>query len=160
MKKIKNVNIWRVLSFVLFVLAVVSGGGAMADATVVNDAPIGDEGPEPATATEVAANEPANPANNDLHTPGDGSAGETLNGTQMSSSQQRREDNIDDEWDKGITQFQPWRTPLLSIARRVARKVQIQNWEIKHARIGGDTLDGRTTSAITQEEDGSLKLTT
>ena len=81
----------------LFVLAVVSGGGAMADATVVNDAPIGDEGAMPATAAEVAANEPANPANNDLHIPGDGTVGETLNGTQLSSSQQRREDNIDDE---------------------------------------------------------------
>jgi hypothetical protein len=159
MKKFNNIRIWQALSFLLFVLAVVSGGGAMAAGTVVNDAPIGDEGPEPATANEVAANEPANPANNDLHIPGDAAAGETLNGTQMSSSQQRREDNIDDEWDKGITQFQPWRTPLLSIARRVARKVNLQNWTVKHARIGGDTLDGRTVSAITQESDGSLKLT-
>jgi len=156
----KNFNIWRVLSFVLFVLAVVSGGGAMADATVVNDAPIGDEGPIPATAAEAAANEPANPANNDLHIPGDNVAGETLNGTQLSSTQQRKEDNIDDEWDKGITQFQPWRTPLLSVARLKARKVNLQNWTVKHARIGGDTLDGRCTSAITQEEDGTLKLTT
>ena len=90
MKKIQNINFMRVLSFLLFVLAVVSGGGVMmADATVVNDAPIGDEGALPATASEVAANEPANPANNDLHIPGDGSQGETLNGTQLSSSQQR-----------------------------------------------------------------------
>ena len=141
MKKLTKANIWQALSFLLFVLAVVSGGGAMATATVVNDAPIGDEGATPATAAEAAAADPANPANNDLHIPGDGSQGETLNGTQMSSTQQRKEGNIDDEWDQGITQFQPWRTPLLSIARRVARKVNLQNWTVKHARIGGDTLD-------------------
>ena len=160
MKKFQNINVWRVLSFMLFVLAVVSGGGAMADATVVNDAPVGDEGPAPATAAEAAANEPADPNANDMHIPGDGTHGETLNGTQMSSSQQRKEDNTDDEWDKGITQFQPWRTPLLSIARRVARKVNLQNWTVKHARIGGDTLDGRVTTAITQDADGLITLTT
>ncbi len=160
MKKFQKINLWRVLTLIVGVLAVVSGGGAMATATVVNDAPIGDEGAVPATAAEAAAADPANPSNNDLHIPGDGAAGETLNGTQMSSSQQRKEENVEDEWDAGITQFQPWRTPLLSIARRVSRKVQLQNWTVKHARIGGDTLDGRTTSAITQEEDGSLKLTT
>ena len=160
MKKIQNINFWQVLSGLLFVLAVVSGGGAMAmPATVVNDAPIGDEGPSPKD-TNNPGNEIANPANNDLHIPGDGTVGETLNGTQMSSSQQRKEENIDDEWDAGITQFQPWRTPLLSIARRVSRKVKLQNWTVKHARIGGDTLDGRTASAITQETDGTLKLTT
>lgn len=159
MRKIKNIDFMRVLSLVLFVLAVVSGGGAMAMPTVVNDAPIGDEGPTPKD-TNNPGNEIANPANNDLHTPGDGTVGETLNGTQMSSSQQRKEENIDDEWDAGITQFQPWRTPLLSIARRVARKVNLQNWTVKHARIGGDTLDGKTSSAITQESDGTLKLTT
>ena len=159
-KAMKNLNVWRVLSFLCFVLAVVTGGGvAMADATVVNDAPIGDEGPVPATATEAAANDPANPANNDLHVPGDKVAGETLNGTQMSSSQQRQEENIDDEWDRGISQFQPWRTPLLSIARRVARKVMLQNWTVKHARVGGDTLDGRVTSNITQDSDGLIKIT-
>ena len=158
-RKFQNISFLQVLSFLLLVLAMVSGGGAMAVGTVVNDAPIGDEGAQPATASEAAANEPANPSNNDLHTPGDGVSGETLNGTQLSSSQQRKENNIDDEWDRGITQFQPWRTPLLSIARRVSRKVNIQNWTIKHARIGGDTLDGRVTTAITQETDGSLKLT-
>ena len=158
----KKINVWRVLSFICFVLAVVTGGGvAMADADlVVNDAPIGDEGPMPVTASDAAAADPANPANNDLHIPGDAAAGETLNGTQLSSTQQRKEDNIDDEWDAGITQFQPWRTPLLSIARRVARKVNLQNWTVKHARIGGDTLDGRTKTYVTQEDDGSLKLTT
>ena len=160
MKQFKSIDFWRVLSFLCFVLAVVTGGGvAMADATVVNDAPIGDEGPVPSTAAEAVANDPANPANNDLHVPGDKTAGETLNGTQMSSTQQRKEDNIDDEWDGEITQFQPWRTPLLSIARRVARKVNLQNWSVKHPRIGGDTLDGRVTTAITQDQDGLIKIT-
>jgi hypothetical protein len=90
MRKIKNIDFMRVLSLVLFVLAVVSGGGAMAMPTVVNDAPIGDEGPD-ARDTNNPGNEIANPANNDLHIPGDGTVGETLNGTQMSSSQQRKE---------------------------------------------------------------------
>lgn len=157
MKKIKRIDFWQVLSCLLFVLAVVSGGGAMAMPTVVNDAPIGDEGAMPATKDEAAANEPASPSNNDLHIPGDGTAGETLNGTQLSSSQQRKEENIDDEWDRGITQFQPWRTPLLSIARRVSRKVNLQNWTVKHARIGGDTLDGRLIEAVTQS-DGAVTI--
>lgn len=157
--KNKNINMWRVLSFLLFVLAVVSGGGAMADAaTVVNDAPLGDEAPT-AKDSDNPGNEIANPENNDLRIPGDQQVGETLNGTQLSSSQQRKEENIDDEWDKGITQFQPWRTPLLSIARRVARKVNLQNWTVKHARIGGDTLDGRTIGAV-DSVNGLIKLTT
>ena len=74
MKKYQNKNVWRVLSFMLFVLAVVSGGGAMAMPTVVNDAPIGDEGPSPKD-TNNPGNEIANPNNNDLHIPGDGILG-------------------------------------------------------------------------------------
>lgn len=117
-----------------------------------------DNGTDPNTKTDPASShDPANPENNDLHTPGDGSAGETLNGTQASSSQQDREGNIDDEWDSQITQFQPWRNPLLSIARKVSRKVNINNWYVKHPRIGGDTLDGRTLAAI--EAGDSIKLT-
>lgn len=112
---------------------------------------IGSEGTDPVDSGSAAKNpdtDPADPEKNDLHTPGDGEAGQTLNGTQASTTQQRKEDNIDDEWDAGITQFQPWRNPLLSIARKVSRKVNISNWEINHARIGGDTLDGHTTVDI------------
>lgn len=159
MKKfVKEISFMRVLGFLLFVLAFVFGGGvAMADTTVVNDAPIGDEGPKLNGKSD--ADDPADPSANDLHLPGDGSAGETLNGTQMSSSQQRKEDNIEDEWDAGITQFQPWHTPLLSIARRVARKVNISNWTVKHARIGGDTLDGKTIATITAADQIKISKT-
>lgn len=156
MKKIQNINFWRVLSLVLFVLAVVSGGGAMADATVVNDAPIGDEGPTPKASTDPG--DPADPTANDLHAPGDQTVGETVNGTQMSTSQQRQEGNIDDEWDNGITTFQPWDTPLYSLSRRVARTVHIQNWSVKHARMGGDTLDGRTIADIAKADQIKINL--
>ena len=141
----KNSPIWRVLSLMLFVLAAVCGGGAMA---AVGDgaAVVGDEAPSPTP--EGGDTDPANPETNDLHIPGDGAAGQVLNGSQASSTQQRKEDNIDDEWDAGITKFQPWRTPLLAITRKVSRKVNISNWSIKHARIGGDTLDGKTTANI------------
>ena len=116
-----------------------------------------DDGTDPNTKDDPSsAHDPADPENNDLHTPGDGDAGETLNGTQASTSQQSKEDNIDDEWDQGITQFHPWRTPLLSIARRVARKVPIKNWYINHPRVGGDTLDGRTLTDIAAGD--SIKL--
>ena len=146
MKKFQNENVWRVLSFLLFVLAVVSGGGAMAADPVVNDAPIGDEGPTPKATADPG--DPADPNENDLHVPGDKNVGETVNGTQMSTSQQRQEGNIDDEWDRGITTFQPWDTPLYSLSRKMARTVNIQNWSVKHARMGGDTLDGRTIQEI------------
>lgn len=124
-----------------------------------DDAPVTlhDDGTDPNTKTDPAsAHDPADPDNNDLHTPGDGASGENLTGTQASSSQQTKEENVDDEWDQGITQFHPWRTPLLSIARRVARKVQLRNWWILHPRIGGDTLDGRTLTDIAAGD--SIKL--
>lgn len=56
---------------------------------------------------------------------------------------------IDDEWDTNIVKFYPYKTPLLSIARQVATKVPIKNWTHKHMRIGGETLDGKTTAEIT-----------
>ena len=156
MKKLKNIPVWRVLSFMLFVLAVVSGGGAMAaDAPVVNDAPIGDEGPTPRASDDPG--DPADPTKNDLHVPGDKTVGETVNGTQMSTSQQRQEGNIDDEWDSGITTFQPWDTPLYSLSRKMARTVQIQNWSVKHARMGGDTLDGRVIVDIAAADQIEIK---
>lgn len=128
------------------------GASAATGSTHLND------GTSPNTKSDPAsAHDPANPEHNDLNTPGDGKAGETLHGTQASSSQQTREDNVDDEWDTEITQFQPWRTPLLSIARKVARKQNIRNWYVMHPRIGGDTLDGRTTVDIPAGD--SIQLT-
>lgn len=144
-----NFDKWRMLSMLLFVLAVVSGGGLMADAV---ESPLNAPGPDAAdpanSGAATAGNDPADPAVNDLKAPGDGFVGQDLTGTQMSSSQQTKEGNIDDEWDRNITQFQPWRNPMLSIARKVARKQNISNWSVKHGKVGGDTLDGWTTANI------------
>ena len=145
MKKIENFvrenRVW--MSVLLFMLAVVTGGIAMASAV------IGDEGPEANPADKVESEDPADPEVNDRLTPGDGAAGQDLTGTQASSTQLRKGGLIDDEWDSELTRFQPYRTPLLSIARQVARKVNVSNWTIKHGRVGGETLDGRTTAEIT-----------
>ena len=50
----------------------------------------------------------------------------------------------EDEWDQQLVEFQPYRNPILTVIRKVARKQNIQNWSIKHPRVGGETLDGRT----------------
>ena len=156
-KYFENFDKWRVLSMMLFVLAVVSGGGLMADAV---ESPLNAPGPDaadPSDGSHTAGNDPADPEVNDLKAPGDNLVGQDLTGTQMSSSQQTKEGNIDDEWDRNITQFQPWRNPLLSIARKVSRKQKIQNWTVKHGKVGGDTLDGTTTANISSAAVITLK---
>lgn len=110
---------------------------------------IGDEGPAPATAAEVAANEPVEAGKSDLNSPGGKKDGQDLTGSQASSTQLKEGDMIDEEWDRNIVKFYPYKTPLLSIARQVASKVPIKNWTAKHMRIGGETLDGKTTAEIT-----------
>ena len=110
---------------------------------------IGDEGPNPATAAEAAANEPVEPGKSDLNSPGGKKDGQDLTGSQASSTQLKEGGMIDDEWDNNIVKFYPYKTPLLSIARQVAAKVPIKNWTTKHMRIGGETLDGKTTAEIT-----------
>lgn len=149
----------------LIVLAVVTGGIGMAAGAV-----IGAEGPDP-----VGKEDPHDPADPDAGTgqrpdadgnqnarlaPGDTTAGQNLDGTQASSTQARQGGLEDEEWDSEVTKFQPFRNPLLALARQVARKVNISNWTVNHGRVGGETLDGRTKVKITAESDGSIKLTT
>lgn len=149
----------------LIVLAVVTGGIGMAAGAV-----IGAEGPDP-----VGKEDPHDPADPDAGTgqrpdadgnqnarlaPGDTTAGQNLNGTQASSTQARQGGLEDEEWDSEVTKFQPFRNPLLALARQVTRKVNISNWTVNHGRVGGETLDGRTKVKITAESDGSIKLTT
>lgn len=148
----------------LIVLAVITGGIGMAAG-----ATIGAEGPEP-----VGKEEPHDPADPDVGTgqrpdadgnqdarlaPGDTTAGQNLDGTQASSTQARQGGLEDEEWDSEVTKFQPFRNPLLALARQVTRKVNISNWTVSHGRVGGETLDGRTKVKITAETDGSIKLT-
>lgn len=149
----------------LIVLAVVTGGIGMAAGAV-----IGAEGPDP-----VGKEDPHDPADPDAGTgqrpdadgnqnarlaPGDTTAGQNLDGTQASSTQARQGGLEDEEWDSEVTKFQPFRNPLLALARQVTRKVNISNWTVNHGRVGGETLDGKTKVKITAESDGSIKLTT
>ena len=151
--------------FLLIVLAVMTGGVGMAVG-----ATIGAEGPDP-----VGKDDPHDPADPDVGTgqrpdadgnqdarlaPGDTTAGQNLDGTQASSTQARQGGLEEEEWDSEITKFQPFRNPLLALARQVTRKVNISNWTVNHGRVGGETLDGRTKAKITAETDGSIKLTT
>lgn len=151
--------------FMLIVLAVMTGGVGMAVG-----ATIGAEGPDPVGKED--SHDPADPdvgtgqrpdadGNQDARlAPGDTTAGQNLDGTQASSTQARQGGLEEEEWDSEITKFQPFRNPLLALARQVTRKVNISNWTVNHGRVGGETLDGRTKAKITAETDGSIKLTT
>lgn len=144
----------------LMLLSVVTGGSSLM-AVADNVAPqIGDEGPAPASAAEAAANEPVKAGKSDLNSPGGKKDGQDLTGSQASSTQLKEGDMIDEEWDRNIVKFYPYKTPLLSIARQVATKVAIKNWTAKHMRIGGETLDGKTTAQITGGDTSSLTLPT
>lgn len=150
--------------FLLIVLAVMTGGVGMAVG-----ATIGAEGPDPVGKED--SHDPADPdvgtgqrpdadGNQDARlAPGDTTAGQNLDGTQASSTQARQGGLEEEEWDSEITKFQPFRNPLLALARQVTRKVNISNWTVNHGRVGGETLDGRTKAKITAETDGSIKLT-
>ena len=149
-KIIKFVKSGRFLMWMLLmILSVVTGGASL---MAVGDAvapQIGDEGPDPASAEEAKANEPVEAGKSDLNSPGGKQDGQDLTGSQASSTQLKEGGMIDEEWDRNIVKFYPYKTPLLSIARQVAAKVGIKNWTAKHMRIGGETLDGKTTAAIT-----------
>lgn len=149
-KIIKFVKSGRFLMWMLLMILSVVTGGASLMAVADNVAPqIGDEGPDPASAEEAKANEPVEAGKSDLNSPGGKQDGQDLTGSQASSTQLKEGDMIDEEWDRKIVKFYPYKTPLLSIARQVAAKVGIKNWTAKHMRIGGETLDGKTTAAIT-----------
>lgn len=161
MKYFEKSNVRFILTTLL---AVITGGIGMAAG-----ATIGSEGPDPTSKTG-----PHDPADPNVGTgqspdaegngsgrlaPGDGTAGQNLDGTQASSSQARQGGLEEDEWDSEVTKFQPWRNPFLALVRQITRRVNIQNWSVKHGRIGGETLDGTTTAKIVAESDGTIKLT-
>lgn len=150
MKKIENLLSKYACGFgrmAMFVLAAVTGGAVMAVSD--NFEPqIGGEGPDPASASTVADREPAESEKSDMLSPGGKHDGQSLTGTQASSTQLREGGLVDDEWDSEIVKFQPYKTPILSIVRQMAKTVQVNNWEVKHMRVGGETLDGVTTQDI------------
>lgn len=136
-----------VLKMVLMLLAVVTGGGVLALADNV-EPQIGNEGVEPASKETVEAKEPVNPEGNDRLSPGGKKDGQDLTGSQASSTQLREGGLLDKEWDSEIVNFYPFKTPILSIVRRMAKTVNIKNWSVSHQRVGGETLDGQVTQKI------------
>lgn len=136
-----------VFKMLLMLLAVVTGGGMMAVADLV-EPQIGNEGVNPANKETVAAKEPVDPNANDRLSPGGKKDGQDLTGSQASSTQLREGGLLDKEWDSEIVKFYPFKTPLLSIVRRMAKTVNIKNWSISHQRVGGETLDGQTILKI------------
>ena len=136
-----------VLKMVLMLLAVATGGGVLALADNV-EPQIGNEGVEPASKETVEAKEPVNPDTNDRLSPGSKKDGQDLTGSQASSTQLREGGLLDKEWDSEIVKFYPFKTPILSIVRRMAKTVNIKNWSVSHQRVGGETLDGQVTQKI------------
>lgn len=136
-----------IMKMILMLVAVVTGGGIMAVADLV-EPQIGNEGVNPASKETVAAKEPVDPNANDRLSPGGNKDGQDLTGSQASSTQLREGGLLDKEWDSEIVKFYPFKTPLLSIVRRMAKTVNIKNWSISHQRVGGETLDGQTIQKI------------
>lgn len=136
-----------IMKMILMLVAVVTGGGIMAVADLV-EPQIGDEGVNPASKETVAEKEPVDPNANDRFSPGGKKDGQDLTGSQASSTQLREGGLLDKEWDSEIVKFYPFKTPLLSIVRRMAKTVNIKNWSISHQRVGGETLDGQTIQKI------------
>ena len=148
MKKVMNYfSFQSVLKMVLMLLAVATGGGVLALADNV-EPQIGNEGVEPASKETVEAKEPVNPEGNDRLSPGGKKDGQDLTGSQASSTQLREGGLLDKEWDSEIVKFYPFKTPILSIVRRMAKTVNIKNWYVSHQRVGGETLDGQVTQKI------------
>lgn len=149
-----------VFKMVLMLLAVVTGGGvlAMAD-TAEPTTQIGDEGHEPSSKAD-AETEPVDPNVSDRLAPGGRAEGQDLTGTQGSATQIRKGGLAEEDWDSEVEKYRPFRTPLLQIIRKVTKSVPCNSYEKKHARVGGDTLDGMTTKAIEAvAAGGTIKLT-
>lgn len=143
MKKMKNFNYMRVLSYVLFILAVVSGGGAMAVGTIENPGADDMQKADPA-----ADHEPADATVNDMKMPGGDAAGQELTGTQASATQMREGGLEDDIREEKITQIRPYKVPFLRILSRVSKTQPVNGYKIMHARVGGETIDGTITTQV------------
>lgn len=148
-KVINNLGGMKHVAWMIAALCAVVTGGSSLLALGDNVEPqVGDEGISPAGASDVSAHEPVDAGTSDLNSPGGRQDGQNLTGSQASSTQLLEGGMIDDEWDREVVKFYPYKTPLLSIARQVSKKVTIKNWTHKHMRVGGETLDGVTTQTI------------
>lgn len=158
MKKVINYFSDRqfIFKMILMLLAVVTGGGVMAVGDAV-EPDLNEPGAKPATTEETAANEQVDKDKNDLLAPGGKTAGQSLTGTQASATQMDRGGLEEEDWDTGETKFRPYHTPLLSVVKKFTTTVPCTGYKKKHARYGGETLDGEVTQPITAG--ASIKLT-
>lgn len=148
-----------ICKMILMLLAVVTGGGLMAMAdTAEPTTQIGDEGHEPSS-KEDAATEPVDTNKSDLIAPGGKAEGQDLTGTQASATQIRKGGLAEEDWESEVEKYRPFKTPLLQIIRKITKTVPCNGYEKKHARVGGDTLDGVTTKQIEAvTAGGTIKL--
>ena len=149
-----------IFKMILMFLAVVTGGGMMAAADDAEPTTqIGDEGHEPSSKAD-AATEPVDPNKSDLIAPGGKAEGQDLTGTQASATQIRKGGLAEEDWESEVEKYRPFKTPLLQIIRKITKTVPCTSYEKKHARVGGDTLDGVITKQIEKvEAGGTIKLT-
>lgn len=148
-----------VFKTILMLLAIVTGGGilAMAD-NAEPTTQIGDEGNNAST-KEEAATEPVDPNKSDRLAPGGKTEGQDLTGTQGSATQVRKGGLAEEDWDEEVTKYKVFRTPLLQFIRKITAIVPCNGYEKKHARVGGETLDGMTTAKISAvAAGGTIKL--
>lgn len=161
MKKVINYfsNHQFICKMILMLLAVVTGGGMMAVGEDIEPTTqIGDEGHAPSS-KEDATKEPVDPNESDRLAPGGKVEGQDLTGTQGSATQVRKGGLAEEDWDSEVEKYRPFRTPLLQVIRKITKSVPCSGYEKKHARVGGDTLDGKTTKAIEAvTAGGTIKL--
>lgn len=161
MKKVINYfsNHQFICKMILILLAVVTGGGMMAVGEDIEPTTqIGDEGHAPSS-KEDATKEPVDPNKSDRLAPGGKVEGQDLTGTQGSATQVRKGGLAEEDWDSEVEKYRPFRTPLLQVIRKITKSVPCSGYEKKHARVGGDTLDGKTTKAIEAvTAGGTIKL--
>ncbi|MBR2291704.1 MAG: hypothetical protein IJ868_05255 [Prevotella sp.] len=148
----KNISFMQVLSLLLFVLAVFSGGGAMAVGTIENPSTDNMSKEDPAS-----DHDPVDAEANTRQTPGGDAAGQDLTGTQASATQMREGGLEEDIREEKITQLRPYKNPLLRIMSRVSKTQTVNGYKIMHARVGGETLDGKVTQDIAAG--ATIKLT-
>lgn len=149
------------IKMLLMLLAIVTGGGVLAVAEGAEPpvTPIGDEGNAPSSKTD-AATEPVDANKSDRLAPGGKVEGQDLTGTQGSATQIRKGGLAEEDWESEVEKYRPFRTPLLQIIRKITKTVPCTGYEKKHARVGGDTLDGMITAKITAvAAGGTIKLT-
>lgn len=158
MKKVINYfsNSQNIFKMLMMLLAVVTGGGALAMADNV-EPKIGDEGTSPATADAVENGEVVDAEKSDRLAPGGKLEGQDLTNTQASSTQIEKGGLMEDEWDNEVSKFSPYKVPLLTIMRKISKTIPVSNWIVKHMRVGGETLDGVVTSEISAGS--TIKLT-